>query len=193
MALRAGGILEREKAPWDQRLLKVPCLLSLLYPVSHIAQFMALSCAIGQTGSPDAPLPVFLNGLQFKQDHTDGSQRSPNIQLSSVQPYLGYKTLSHLELILEPCRITVDARTDALVCFKGQFNFDAFGLNSCFLISRNCSQFSSCQLTALCTSPLPAYCAITSLPSLITLACSGWRGKRETCTGCSTTQLKEAT
>lgn len=175
MAPRAGRILKREKAPWDQILLKVLCLLS---PVSHVTQFMALCCTIGHTGSPDAPLPVFLNGLQFKQDHANGSQRSPNTLLPCAQPYLGWKTLSHLELTLGPCRITVDACRDALVCFKGQFNFDAFGLNSCFLISRNCSQFSSCQLTALCTSPLPACCAITSLSSLIMLAGRGVEGRK---------------
>lgn len=65
-----------------------------------------------------------------------------------------------------------------LFCFKGQFNFDAFGLNSCFLISRNCSQFTSCQLIALHTSLLLVRCALTSLSSLITLCGKGVEGRR---------------
>lgn len=127
---------------------------------------------------PRCPLPAFLSGLQFKQDHANGSQRSPNIPPPCAQPNLDWKTLSHLELILEPCRITVDACGDALFSFKGQFNFDAFGLNSCFLISRNCSQFTSCQLPALCTSLWPASCTLTSLSSLITLAGRGVERRR---------------
>lgn len=101
---------------------------------------------------------------------------------SGAQPDLCWKTLSHLKLVLEPCRITFDARGDGLVCLKGRFNFDAFGLNSCFLISRNCSQFSCCQFTALRTSPLSACCVLTSLSSMITLVCRGMeQGEGETC------------
>lgn len=110
-------ILKREKAPWPQALLKVLCLLS---PVSYMTQFMPLCYAIGQTGGPDASLPAFLNGLQFKQDHANGSQRSPNILPPCAQPNLGWKTLSHLEFILEPCRITVDACGGALFTFLFQ-------------------------------------------------------------------------
>ena len=70
---------------------------------------------------------------------------------------------------MEACKIIVDACGDALVCFKGRFNFDAFGLDSCFLISRNCSQFSGCQLMALCTNALLACCALTLLSNHVGL------------------------
>lgn len=96
-----------------------------------------------------------------------------------VHPNLDWKTSTHLMLVLEPWRITFDACRDALVCFKGRFNFYAFGLNICFLISRNCSQFSGCQLTALCTSLSPACCALTSLSPVIILAGRDKEGGRK--------------
>lgn len=105
----------------------------------------------------------------------------PTLCPQGAQPSLNWKPLSHLGLILEAQRITIDACRDALVYFKGQFNFDAFGLNS-FLISRNCSQFNWCQLLALYSSPLPACCAAASLFLIILSLVRVGRGeKREGC------------
>lgn len=133
--------------------------------------------ATWRTWDPDSPLQVFFSSLQVKQDHTNGSHRLHHSLPPPAQPILNRKPLSHLELILEACRITIDACRDALVYFKGQFNFDAFGLNS-FLISRNCSQFSWCQLLALYTSPLPACCAVASLSLMIMLFVRLGRGRK---------------
>lgn len=101
----------------------------------------------------------------------------PTLWPQGAQPSLNWKPLSRLGLILEAHRITIDVCRDALVYFKGQFNFDAFGLNS-FLISRNCSQFNWCQLLALYSSPLPACCAAASLFLMILSLVRVGRGKR---------------